>query len=161
MTTPLDDLEAELAAHPERILVIAGAGIACATDKDNPCASWTGLLKNGLAYCRPRCHTLQDAWFSTTNSLIDEQAPESLIAAASRIEKALREEHDGTYAKWLIDSVGSLKLVDKSTVDAILNLGTRIATTNYDNLFELASQRLAEVRLAVVWSQHNLALQVP
>ena len=135
--------------------MIAGAGVACATDKDNECASWTGLLKNGLVYCKSRCHTLQDTWFSTTKSLIDEQAADSLIDAASRIEKALRGVHDGVYARWLNDSVGSLKLVDRSIVDAILDLGTRIVTTNYDNLFELASQRLA-----VVWSEHNLAMQV-
>lgn len=154
MPTPQEDLEKELASHPDRVLVLAGAGVACATDT-NPCAYWSGLLMNGLRRCRERCHELPEKWYGSTQPLIDENTAESLIQAASRIEKALRGVHDGEYGLWLKDSVGALKLNDKRTIDAILSWGTRVATTNYDNLFEDASGLHP-----VVWKQVHLALQV-
>jgi hypothetical protein len=42
--------------------------------------------------------------------LIDEATTEGLIDAAGRIERALRDVHDGEHGKWLADSVGKLRL---------------------------------------------------
>ena len=154
MAKPLEDLERELATHPERVLVLAGAGVACATDR-NPCASWPGLLKDGLERCRQRCHALSGGWFTITEQMIAERAAAELVQAASRIEQALREVHGGEYGSWLADSVRGLKLNDRRTIDALLSWQARIATTNYDNLFEDASHLRA-----VVWFQGDLALQV-
>ncbi len=152
--TVREDLEKELASHPDRVLVLAGAGVACATNTD-PCAYWSGLLKNGLQRCRDRCHNLSPDWATITELSIKQNTADELIQAASRIEKALRGVHDGEYGRWLTDSVGALKLNDRRTIDAILSWGTRIATTNYDNLFEDASKLQS-----VVWDQRHLALQV-
>jgi SIR2-like protein len=152
--TPLEDLEKELGSHPERVLVLAGAGVACATDT-NPCATWPGLLKDGLQRCRERCHTLGPDWLTITELMLKQKIAAEFIQAASRIEKALRDVHGGEYGRWLADSVGALKLNDRRTIDAILSWGTRIATTNYDNLFAEAS-RLRPV----VWDEGSLALQV-
>jgi NAD-dependent SIR2 family protein deacetylase len=152
--TPREDLEKELASHPDRVLVLAGAGVACATDK-NPCAYWSGLLKDGLKRCRERCHNLSPDWATITELSIKQNTADELIQAASRIEKALRGVHNGEYSRWLTDSVGALKLNDRRTVDAILSWKTRVATTNYDNLFENASGLQP-----VVWDQGHLALQV-
>ena len=154
MPTAREDLEKELASHPDRVLVLAGAGVACATDT-NPCAYWSGLLKNGLQRCRDRCHTLSADWATITELSIKQNTADELIQAASRIEKALRGVHDGEYGRWLTDSVGALKLNDRRTIDAILCWRTRVATTNYDNLFEDASGLQP-----VVWDQGHLALQV-
>lgn len=154
MSTPLEDLEKELASRPDRILVLAGAGVACATDT-NPCASWQGLLKDGLQRCRERCHTLNADWPTIIELLIKQNTATDFIQAASRIEQALRGVHDGEFGQWLAMSVGALKLNDRRTIDAILSWGTRIASTNYDNLFEDAS-RLPPV----VWDKGQLAIQV-
>lgn len=154
MATPLEDLERELATHPERVLVLAGAGVACAIDR-NPCASWPGLLKDGLERCRQRCHSLSGGWFTITEQMIAERAAAELVQAANRIEQALRGVHGGEYGSWLADSVGGLKLNDRRTIDALLSWQARIATTNYDNLFEDASHLRA-----VVWAQGDLALRV-
>ena len=154
MSTPREDLEKELASHPDRVLVVAGAGVSCATDT-NPCAYWSGLLKNGLQRCRDRCHNLTHDWATITELLINQNNADELIQAASRIEKALRGVHDGDYCSWLTDSVGALKLNDSRTINAILSWKTRIATTNYDNLFETASGLRT-----VIWDQGSLALQV-
>ncbi len=154
MPTPLEDLQKELISHPEQVLVLAGAGVACATDS-NPCASWTGLLRDGLQRCRDRCHTLTSGWLAITEQMIAEKAAAEFIQAASRIEQALRGIHGGEYGRWLADSVGALKLNDRRTIDAILNWGTRVATTNYDNLFEDASGLRP-----IIWDEGHLALQV-
>lgn len=154
MPTPQEDFESEVGCHPDRVLVLAGAGVACATDA-NPCASWSGLLRDGLQRCRERCHTLNVHWAATTEMLITENSADGLVQAASRIERALRDVHDGEYGSWLTDSVGALKLNDSRTIKAILSWRTRIATTNYDNLFENVSGLRP-----VVWDQRHLALQV-
>ena len=154
MPTPLEDLEKELASHPERVLVLAGAGVAYSTDP-NPCATWSGLLRNGLQRCRERCHTLPPDWLTITELLIKQKAAAEFVQAASRIEQALRDVHGGEYGRWLADSVGALKLNDRRTVDAILKWRTRVATTNYDNLIEDASGLRP-----VVWDEGHLALEV-
>jgi hypothetical protein len=155
VATPFEkELEEELSAHPEHVLILAGAGVACATDT-NPCASWQGLVKDGLERCRQRCHSLGDGWFSITQQMIAEGKASEWIQAASRIERALRNVHGGEYGRWLADSVGRLRLVDRRIIDALLGWRTRIATTNYDNLIEEASQLRP-----IVWSQGALALQV-
>lgn len=154
MPTPREDLEKELASHRDRVLVLAGAGVACATDS-NPCAYWSGLLKDGLHRCRERCHNLSSDWATITQLSIKENTADELIQAASRIEKALRGVHNGEYGRWLTDSVGALKLNDRRTIDAILSWKTRVATTNYDNLFENASGLQP-----IVWDHGQLALQV-
>lgn len=154
MATPREDLEKELATHPERVLVLAGAGVACASDT-NPCASWSGLLKNGLKRCLERCHALSPDWATLTELSIKQNTADELIQAATRIEKALRKVHAGEYGAWLTESVGALKLHDRQVIDALLSWRTRVATTNYDNLFEAASNLQA-----VVWNHGQLALQV-
>lgn len=154
MPSPHQDLQNELASHPGRVLVLAGAGVACATDP-NPCASWSGLLKHGVQCCRDRCHNLGRDWATITELSIKANTAEELIQAASRIEKALRGVHDGEYRQWLTNSVGALKLKDRRTIEAILSWKTRVATTNYDNLFEDVSGLQP-----VVWDQGHLALQV-
>ena len=98
---------------------------------------------------------MDDKWYRSTQPLIDENTAESLVQAASRIEKALREVSDGEYGLWLTDSVGALKLNDRQTIQAILSWKTRVATTNYDNLFEDVSGLRP-----VVWNEGQLALQV-
>lgn len=153
MPSTLDDLEKALASCPEQVLVLAGAGVACATDT-NPCAYWPGLLKDGLERCRERCHTLSPDWATITELQIGQNTAEELIQAASRIEKALRGVHDSEYARWLSDAVGSLQLNDRRVIDAMLSWQTRVATTNYDNLFEDASGLRP-----VTWDQRSLALQ--
>ena len=142
MASPFEDLEHELVTRQANVLIVAGAGVPCATDT-NPCASWPGLLKNGFERCRERCHNLSDRWLNITEQMIEDGSAAELVQAASRIEQALRDIHDGEYGKWLTDSIGGIKLIDRRTIDALLSWGTRIATTNYGNLFEDASRRRA------------------
>lgn len=154
MAKPIDDLENELATFPSRVLVIAGAGVSRATDPSS-CASWSGLLEHGVGRCRDRCGHLSERWFEITQSLIHEATAADLIQAATRIENALRDVHDGEYARWLSESVGALRVRNDRIIRGLVGWSTRIATTNYDNLFsEFTGLR------PVTWLQGDLALQV-
>ena len=90
--------------------------------------------------------------------MIDEGTPEDLIQAASRIEGALREDSEGSFATWLRESIGALTLRDDpDVINAILRWKVRIATTNYDNFFEDATHN---TRPVVLWSDNFQATRV-
>jgi hypothetical protein len=155
MATPESDLVAELSNNAPRVLVVAGAGVACATDPDNNCASWRGMLLNGIQHCQDWCHNLDPHWITATEAMLQSNKVEELISVASRIEMALRKVHDGQFGRWLQESVGNLNLEDDKIIRALLSWNVRIATTNYDNLLENASGLRA-----VTWRERHLALQV-
>lgn len=152
--TPIQRLEAELVNYPTRVLIVAGAGVACATDPA-PCASWVGLVRHGLDYCRNWCSGLPPQWFDTMSSLIAERTAEGLIQAATRIERALRGVRNGLFGQWLADSIGQLRVRESRVVGAIHDWGVRIATLNYDSLFEQGAGLLP-----ITWVQGDLALRM-
>jgi hypothetical protein len=154
--TLTQELEGALAEYPEQVLVIAGAGVARASDPSSPAASWTGLLATGVERRRERCPQLEENWFKVTTDLIEEgkaNAP-SLVMAATRIEKALTAVHAGQYGAWLTDTVGRLTPRDHRVIRSLLDWQTRIATLNYDNLFEIVGNLPA-----VTWLQPDRALR--
>ena len=153
LATPLAELKFAIANQREQVLVLVGAGVSCATD-DNPCARWVGLLEHGLEYLRAR-RLKDDGWFSKTIPLLASPTAQDLVQAATRIEKGLRESHPGEIGKWLSEAIGGLTLKDRVVIDALLSWGTRLATTNYDNLLEDASGTPP-----VIWSQGGIAHQV-
>jgi hypothetical protein len=53
----IDDLRGEIAAN--RCIVILGAGVAIYSTNNAPCASWTGLLRDGVERCRAVAHGTQ------------------------------------------------------------------------------------------------------
>jgi len=150
----VDELVHELQQNRSRVLVIAGAGVSRACDP-NPVTTWRGLLQHGLQYSLQRCSGLTENWRRITEAMLAEQTADELIQAASRIRDALHKHHQSEYGKWLSCSIGELTLKNRRVIDAILKLGAKIVTTNYDSLFEFASQLRA-----VTWMEKELALKV-
>jgi hypothetical protein len=144
MATHLEDLERILVESPNQVLVIAGAGISIASDCSNQCASWKGLLQNGIDRCRDRCHTVSNNELRAYQSLLDSNR---LLPVADFIRAELTKIREGEFAQWLNDSIGSLKPHDPNVVRAIRKFGVQIATTNYDDLFETDSGLRA-----IVWN---------
>ncbi len=64
----------------------------------------------------------------------------SLIGAGTKIEEKLKAP-EGLYITWLQSTVGELKIVDDSVLEAIAALGLPIATTNYDRLLETITRQ--------------------
>jgi hypothetical protein len=155
---PREELKTEFDKHRDRILVVAGTGIACATHSDNKCASWKGLLEHGRDHCRDHGYERSPNWYSLVSTLINAGTADWLIYAATEIEATLLAACLGRYGelgRWLGKSIGSLELDDPCVINTILSWKVPIATTNYDNLFEDASHLPT-----VLWSQNALALKV-
>jgi hypothetical protein len=151
VATRLEDLEATLASHPDRVLVIAGAGVAMATHPGHPCAGRSGLLRHGVRWCRDRCPTLDPSLLASYEGLL---AAGELLHVATFIAQRLRSVREGEYAAWLTESVGQLQVVDDRLIRALLGWGCQIATTNYDTLVERVSGRAS-----ITWMDHALALE--
>jgi hypothetical protein len=151
VATPLDDLNDELASHPQRVLVVAGTGVSLATDPSNSCAGWGGLLRHGVQWCRDRCPAIRRDWFDVVEGLL---RLGKLVEAAGLVAGELRRMHDGEYARWLMESVGELKVGNDQLIRALLGWDVQIATTNYDSLIEHVSGRGA-----VTWRDPGLVTQ--
>ncbi|MFO0799416.1 MAG: SIR2 family protein [Gemmataceae bacterium] len=154
MATHLDRLEDELVLHTDRVVIVAGIGVSLATcGTDQPCATWPGLLRHGLKTCQDECGTSAVTLAAQRAMLDDGAAPDHvLIGAGEFITQELRGHHHGRYGRWLMDTLGELRVRDTGVVRALERLGVRIATTNYDGLIEEASLRL---KSPITWRQRT------
>ena len=90
-------------------LAIVGAGVSMASTKRAECASWTGLLHNGVEYCVNSVHPLPKGWAERVHAEIDSDDLDDLLSAAEKISRKLGAPKGGEYARWLEQSVGALK----------------------------------------------------
>jgi SIR2-like domain len=143
MPTPLEELERELSTHSDRAIVIAGAGVSCATVANSvrSCASWIGLLRHGIQWCVDHCPARPSGWQKAVEDQIALGRADDLITAAGMIKRELNAVHEGEYGRWLHTSLGTLEVQDPRVIKAILTLTRRIATTNCDNLIEAVGGR--------------------
>jgi tetratricopeptide (TPR) repeat protein len=119
----------------EQVLAIVGAGVSIGATGGEPVASWIGLLEHGVDYCRQWAHKDED-WGEIVRRELARKDGESLLSAATKIETTLEAPGGGLFRKWLRDSVGALKVVDRGVIEALHALGVPMATTNYDGLIE-------------------------
>ena len=145
MSGPLNVLRS--AIEKGQALVLVGAGVSIGATrgrgqvvkvgrKNFPLASWTGLLHRGVTYCEQWVKAdLPRGWAKAVRAEINVGDCGSLIGAGTKIEEKLKAP-EGRYITWLQSSVGALKIVNNSVLEAIAALGLPIATTNYDRLLE-------------------------
>jgi hypothetical protein len=131
--TPTDELEAELVNRGDRVLIVVGAGVSVATTNNSPCASWVGLLKHGIDYCKNRDLSLPREWEELRQRQL--QLKEH-ISVGSAITTALQRMHEGEFGRWLNESIGKLAPGNDRLIRAIASLDVQVATTNYDTLIE-------------------------
>ena len=157
MSGPLDVLRS--AIEKGQALVLVGAGVSIGATKGQvvqvgkkkfPLASWTGLLHHGVTYCEQWVKAdLPRGWSKAVRAEINVADCGSLIGAGTKIEEKLKAP-EGLYITWLQSTVGALKIVDGSVLEAIAALGLPIATTNYDRLLEMITSQPA-----VNWTQRH------
>ncbi len=157
MATPEQELTDALLTHPDRLLVISGAGVSCATVQNatNSCATWLGLLQHGIQWCIDHCPNRPGTWEKTVHALIATGRVADLIVAAGMIKRELLTVHQGEFGKWLHESIGTLQVHDDRTIKALGNWGVRLATTNFENFHEA----VLKIR-AVTWKEPALVRQV-
>lgn len=123
----LDELKEHLAAG--EVVVVAGTGVSVQATKNAPCASWKGLLLNGVEHAR-ELGLMSEPVANLTRQQIALNEPDMLIGAAQTITAKLGAE----LGPWLKRSVGPLHAEEPAIIEAIHDLGAVIATTNYDHL---------------------------
>lgn len=70
----VEDLRGELARG--RVIVLVGAGVSAAATGGAPVASWTGLLKDGVARCEELAlRPLPTGWGDRTRAQIGDAEP--------------------------------------------------------------------------------------
>jgi len=146
---PREALVADLRAQIEagQVLIIAGAGVAVAATAggvpgSNRVASWKGLLADGIERCvlvgRPAA---TEGWAERLRADLESADLDDLLSMAERVASRLGAPAEGEYRRWLRGTVGALRVSDPSVPRALAELGTTIATTNYDGLLEEVTGR--------------------
>ncbi len=133
MSVLLDDLKNKIAKG--QTIVIVGAGVSIGATKGQKCASWTGLLHDGVDRC-VELGRLQATLASLLREQINSGELDMLLSAAEVISGRLGAPNDGEYRRWLRESVGELSVENEDVLAALSELGAVLATTNYDGLIE-------------------------
>jgi tetratricopeptide (TPR) repeat protein len=141
----LRNLRDEIAAG--RALVLVGAGVSIGAtemqpalqppgfDDPVPLASWPGLLLHGVEFCEQTMRPTA-GWGKIVREEIKLGDLESLLSAATKIERQLDAPSGGRFRTWLRESIGALKATKLDVIQKIVGLNCPIATTNYDDLIE-------------------------
>lgn len=118
---------------PGRMLAILGTGVSVGASRNSGVASWTGLLLSGVDRCLQlgKCNEVVAARLREQigGDMVD------LLCAAENIAQRLGAPGPD-YARWLGETVGALRVQDGGVIEALMDLGVPIATTNYDGLIE-------------------------
>lgn len=114
------------------VLVVAGTGVSVQASGNQPCASWAGLISDGIEHCLGT-NLMTDDEAAALHKQLAGKSPAKMIKVAEAVSATLGAP-GGEFLRWLQDSVGSLPLNDRDIIDTIHSLGAPIATTNYDDL---------------------------
>ncbi len=135
----VEDLRREVALG--RVVVVAGAGVSIAATRGAESASWVGLLRDGIAFCERSVADLPAGWGSRQREALNSRGDlYEVLSVAEQVSSRLGAPHSGLFGRWLRESVGSLKAVDRDLIETIAELKCPILTTNYDSLVETVSE---------------------
>ncbi|HEX7331636.1 MAG TPA: HEAT repeat domain-containing protein [Pyrinomonadaceae bacterium] len=143
--TQIAKLKEEIAAG--RVVTIAGTGVsitACGNQavEGFRVATWTGLLQHGVKHLKD-IGAATDKAATLLEMQVESEETDLIITAAETISQRMRAKSEGTFRGWLKDTIGKLKIADRTVVDALAALPGVLATLNYDNLLEDATGRRA------------------
>ncbi len=117
-----------------RVVVVVGSGVTAAATGGHAWSSWSGLIVSGIE--RIAALGAPAGRVRAARSLLEAGDGESLITAAEIVTADLGGLDGGEYGRWLRETVGSLKVVDRSVPEGVVGLGVPVATTNYDDVIE-------------------------
>lgn len=139
MSELLDDLRSEIAKG--HVLAIVGAGVSIGATGGDAVASWAGLVKSGIDRCVEVAQPLPTRWAERVREELESGDLDDLLSAAEKISAKLGAPAGGEYRRWLRETVGQLKIQDRSVIEALRDLEIPLATTNYDGLLEEVTGR--------------------
>lgn len=131
-------LRSELVAavREKTALLILGTGVTLSATRSHELASWTGLIRHGVARIQDLRPTVPKRLLQDIERLLRDPTADNLIVAAERVTALLKEIPGGQFDKWLRDTVGKLELQDTSLLQSIRDLKAPICTTNYDTVLD-------------------------
>lgn len=136
--------ELQEAVAKGRCVFIVGTGFSISSSNRAACASWNGLIEQSLEYMKQRNMALEP-WFVMIKGMYDYAISAgdtgTLVSVAGLIQEKIRECGDIALSNWLRETVGQLKIQDKTWAEALDAVGCPILTTNYDTLLEQATNR--------------------
>lgn len=132
----LDDLKSLIARREAVCFVGEEVSVLSVSAEQRDLATWSGLLKSGVQRCIDLPIALHPGWCERQLAAIDSGDADELIGASDQVTAKLRTSGDGEFRRWLLESVGTLRIVDPPVLAAVADLGLPILTTNYDSLLE-------------------------
>lgn len=122
------------AINANRLVVVCGAGTTAFTMPSSPYKTWRALLEDGIRTVVEN-GVDEEEWAKLQVSQLDiARQPSDYASVAQNVSSRLGKRG---FIDWLHKTVGSLQDPEKpELIQAIANLGTPIATTNYDALIE-------------------------
>ena len=134
----------------DRLTPFVGAGLSSALT-GSPCATWRGLLSDGVEVCKRWVPENPDEWAADMIKQLGRRDKHSLLSVADQVSLRLREPSEGReFKSWIDGTVGKLKPKDSAATQMILtvrSLDTVVVTTNYDTLIEYPERK---------WTAYNL-----
>lgn len=138
LPTRLERLISEVAKG--QIMILVGTGVSVYSTGVAPCASWKGLLTEGIDYslewANPRPG---EAKVAEQRGRLAKSGLDDLLCVATEVESALGGPTGGLLREFLKGTVGELTATHHEMLGGIKALhgaGAFIATTNYDGLLE-------------------------
>lgn len=133
MTATIEKLKKIIDSKGAYLFIGAGVSIWTTNDRHG-CASWTGLLQNGLRELEKI-----ELLASRERSILLERLnnptdPDSLLEIASMIKSKFNLLQKDLFKLWLAESLGGLEAKKPELIEAIGQLDCPIFTTNYDPL---------------------------
>lgn len=121
------------------VVTVVGTGVSVAATKQAPSADWVGLLRSGLgrfSNVDPAAKKWMEFQLKGLDIALETSDTQMLIGVASQLVAKLTVDGRQPYVDWLRETVGALKVRDRTLIDSLGSLRTPLLTTNYDNLLE-------------------------
>lgn len=118
-----------------------GAGFSAAVSDDDPCATWRGLLRNGIGVCVNEFSEPWEGWAKAKENELEVGDAKTLLIVAEDISLRLHGQGESReFKSWIEGTVGSLEPTEEGRrlVKSVCALGGVIVTTNYDSLIKKA-----------------------
>jgi SIR2-like domain/NACHT domain len=140
------------------VIVVTGTGVTAASvsAEQRGVASWAGLIKHGLEFCRTVAGSNAaqiDIFLEVLNG--NNSTLDDMFDAANYVSRRLKKANPPRFDHWLDAAVGTLTLSDRTLIDAIAALKCPILTLNYDSLIQITLGRDV-----TKWNQPNIAQAV-
>ena len=108
----LQDLKQQITAT--QVVVIVGTGVSMSTANNHPCASWEGLLHNGVDRCKQLVHGLPDGWDRRAHRKLIQATWASYFLLQKRFRIGWAPPAGGEYARWASTLAGCAKVWERS-----------------------------------------------